>query len=246
MRCDQVRELLWPDPRPRPGPAGMAEALDHYGQCAACQGYFRREAELVRRLGRLATVTAPAGLRARIAAALETARPARGRRWAVAGVSAALAAAALGLVVLRPTSVPPEATRPLVVEARVGLDEAAMASSDLAQIEAWLAERLGYRVVVPDITDATPVGARIATLGGASIPMAVYVYANGMPLSYFALPSGELMGVPVPGRDVLAVSSNGHQVALWTEQGLVRAVVAPMHREALIEIARECQRKAAL
>lgn len=247
MRCEEARLALWPDPRPRPGSADLADALEHYASCLACQRFFDREAALVRRLGRLQEVPARGELRARIAAALDQRplpRPRR-RRWAIGGGIAALAAAAALTLLLTRPPMPPDVARPLVAEARIGLDSQSLTSPDFAAVERWLEDRLGYTVRLPEISDAALVGGRIATLGGVRIPTAVYL-VHGMPVSYFALPSGDVMGAPVKSRDVVAMASNGYHIALWSERGLARAVVAPMPRREVVQIAEECQRKAVL
>lgn len=226
----------------------MAEALEHYAGCVPCQGYFRREQALLRRLGRLPRAAAPDELRARIAVALRAAgsRSRWRNRWLAGGGIAALAAAAVLAIVIARPPMPAEVTRPLVEHAEAGFGEDAMTGSDFADAERWLEERVGYAVDVPDISNARLMAVKVAMLGDLPTPIAMYVYANGRPVSYFAIPSADVMGFRLPGREVVAVAADGYQVAFWSEKGVARAVVAPMQREVVVEIAKECKRKALL
>lgn len=193
-------------------------------------------------------VRAPSELRARIEAALAleavTVRRRRRVRW-LAGSGVALAAtAALVVTVVGTPDVPTATAQPLVEQARIGLsDEDAVTSADATELERWLEDQVGYQVDIPDISEAKLEGARIAEFGDVRGAAVVYRY-HGMPLTYFAWPSGELMGQLAHGGGVRAVSSNGYQVALWTEHGAARAVAGPMARRAVVDVAEECRNKA--
>ncbi|NIM48872.1 MAG: hypothetical protein GTN62_03695 [Gemmatimonadales bacterium] len=193
-------------------------------------------------------VRAPSELRARIEAALAlesaAARRRRRVRW-LAGSGVALAAAAVLVVTVVGTPEVPSATaQPLVEQARIGLsDVGAVASADATELERWLEDQVGYQVDIPDISEAKLEGARVAELGEVRGAAVVYQY-HGTPLTYFAWPSGDVMGQLAGGEGVTAVSSNGYQVALWTEHGAARAVAAPMPRRAVVEVAEECRNKA--
>lgn len=248
MRCEESRLELWPKPGPRATSAESAEALAHYAACVACQQFFRTEADLSARLRRLAATPAPARLRARILATLDaesvTATARRRARW-FAGTGAVLLAAAAAIALLvGPGPEPATIASPLVQHARVPLDEAqSITSSNVDDVERWFAETMGHPVAVLNITDAYLVGGRVATLDGSRAAVVVYLY-HGMPLTYFALPTNDVMGVPVRGDQVMATSVDGYEVALWTEDGKARAVVAPMPRAEVMDVAKECRDKA--
>ena len=252
MRCEDVRLALWPEPGPRPVEQALAEAFEHYARCDACQRFFQVQRSLDQRLGRLARArSVPAGLRERVRSAITDEAVisiAHRRAWWLTGAGTALlaAAAALVLVLTRP-SMPPHVAQPLVAEARAGLDDggAVFTSSDVEQVEAWLENHVGYPVVVPEITDALLKGGRIAEIGGTKGAAVVYLM-HGRPISYFALASNQVMGRPVRGDRVIPVSSDGYEVALWSERGFARAIVAPMPRSDVVAIAEECRRKAAM
>lgn len=245
MQCQAARSALWPEPPSPPAPPELEEALAHYGGCAACQAFFRRERALAARLRRLRATVVPDTTRARLERALAAERGRRRKRqWLVAGGGAAVVAAAAALVLLiSPPPMPEAATRPLVVEASAGLLDDAMVSGELSHVEQWLGQQVGYAVELPEIDEAVVVGGRVAVVGGTPIPVAFYLL-RGTPISYFALPTGDVMGAPVPGTDVVTVSSDGYEVAVWSERGFARALVAPLPRREMVAIAKECKRKA--
>jgi anti-sigma factor RsiW len=251
MRCETARRILWPQPGPRPATDEAAAAFEHYSSCEECRRFFAHQNVLGRRLKHLgARVKAPPGLVQRISAALadETvlhATGSRSRRLS-RGALALVAAAALLVVVIRPTGVPAEVAQPLVTEAQVILSQPeGYSSSDIRELENWLELRVGYPVHIPDISNSYLVGVRIATLAGTKTAAAVYL-VEGMPLTYFALPSGRVLGLEVRGSRVKGVSSDGYNVALWAERGRARAIVAPMPLERVVGVAEECRNKSAL
>ncbi len=133
---------------------------------------------------------------------------------------------------------------PLVEAARSQLAQTTMfETGHIRAAESWLEREIGYPVLVPDIPEAVLVGARVSDVGGQRSAIVVYL-SRGMPVTYFALPTGQVMGRPVHDRGVISGASDGYEVALWTEQGRTRAIVAPMSRQEVIEIANECRSKA--
>ena len=133
---------------------------------------------------------------------------------------------------------------PLANAARSQLTETTMLETGEIQVaEAWLAREIGYAVVVPDIHDAVLVGARVTDVGDQESAVVVYL-SRGMPVTYFALPSGEVMGQRVSNRGIVTGASDGYTVAVWTERGQTRALAAPMSQPELIEMANECRSKA--
>lgn len=197
------------------------------------------------RLHRLsaASPVAPPHLETRIREALARESARRGGRRRIgffAGAGATVAAAAVVLALMS-VQQGDSLAQPLAQEARLGLAKAAaMESSDRAALVEWLESAVGYRVEIPAISDAELVGATVAELGDVKSAAVVYEY-RGAPLTYFALPAGDVMGRPVPGGGVTTAAVNGYEVALWTEQGAARAVVASMPRQAVLRVAEECR-----
>lgn len=251
MQCDEVRLALWPEPGPRPLSGESVAAFEHYARCDACQRFFRVQRHLTNRLARLReAVGPPAGLTERVHAAVADEVLAEGAhhraRWLAAGGAALLAAAAALLLMLRPGGgVPQQAVIPLVAEAgRAPGDAAGLTSSEIAELEGWFAAQ-GYVVQVPDISEAYLVGGRIATVDGTRTAAVVYLF-RGRPLTYFALPTADVLGSRLRGDRVIAVSVNHYEVALWIERDQARAVVAAIPRAEVVAVASECRNKAAM
>ncbi|NIM51858.1 MAG: hypothetical protein GTO22_21870 [Gemmatimonadales bacterium] len=210
--------------------------------------YFDYHPALGRRLERLAATArmAPPHLKDRIREALaqEAARLSRRRRLRFfAGGGATVAAAAVMVFALLGAPAQDPLAQPLAREAGIGLAKAAaIESSDTLALAAWLESEVGYRVDIPAITDAELVGATVADLGSVKGAAVVYDY-HGAALTYFALPVGDVMGLPVPSDTLTTAAAGGYQVALWTEHGAARAVAAPMPRQAVLQVAEECRGK---
>lgn len=247
MRCDEARRLLWPDPEHPDAEALKARlAAEHLAVCPSCQGFFRLERALTQRLSQLERAAGcPEPVRVATRAALE-ARISGGRaRFLAWGAGTLAAAAALVLLAGTPSPMPPSVGMPLVAHARAGLAEGeAILSSDMAEVERWLAQRAGQGIRLPPITDATLMGGRVIHLGTVRAAVAFYSL-HGAPLAYFVLPSREIMGRRV-GSNVSGASMDGYELALWTERGHARAVVAPMPKKDVMAIAKECRSLAGL
>jgi len=134
--------------------------------------------------------------------------------------------------------------KPLVAAARSHLAETTMfETGEIPVAEAWLERKIGYPVVVPDIPNAALVGARVSDIGGQRSAVVVYL-ARGMPVTYFALPTGDMMGRRTRDPGVVSGASDGYEVAMWTEDGQMRAIAAPMSRLEVIDLANECRSRA--
>ena len=209
--------------------------------------------KLSNRLHSLNTIEAPPNLRARILAAFNAEDtivvPIRYTdhsllpplRWV------ALAAAAVALLFsVNIARSPRSVASPLVDQALVGLsDSGSMTNSDPVALGQWLESRIGRHVEVPQIASASLIGARVATMNGVQA-VAVTYWLHGKELTYFAMPSTDVMGAAVMSERVRTTSSRGFTVATWTEQGAARAVVAQMNRWELAAVAKQCKRMGAI
>ncbi len=209
------------------------------------------------RLRNLCTITAPPGLRWRILAALDTEDRAaaaiaavRNQRRRILGWGSMVAAAAVILLFVsiprRSTDVPTHnAVAPLVDQASIGLrSTGTLESSDPAQLGSWLESQMGYHIDVPAISNAVLIGGRVVNLN--HVPAAAVIYTmHGKQLTYFAMPTADLLGTTISNDRVRTVSSGGFNVATWTEAGAARAVVAAMDEKKVVAVARECRQKAA-
>jgi anti-sigma factor RsiW len=103
---------------------------------------------------------------------------------------------------------------------------------------------MGYHIDVPAISNAVLIGGRVVDLN--HLPAAAVIYTmHGKQLTYFAMPTANLLGTTISNDRVRAVSSGGFNVATWTEAGAARAVVAAMDEKEVVAVARECRQKAA-
>jgi anti-sigma factor RsiW len=173
----------------------------------------------------------------------------RNQRWHILGWGSMVAAAAVILLVVsiptRSTDPIQNAVAPLVDQASIGLrSTGALESSDPAQLGSWLESQMGYHIDVPAISNAVLIGGRVVDLN--HLPAAAVIYTmHGKQLTYFAMPTANLLGTTISNDRVRAVSSGGFNVATWTEAGAARAVVAAMDEKEVVAVARECRQKAA-
>lgn len=244
ITCDEARQALWPDPA-RPA---AHDAREHYDGCIACQRFFAGQRALGSRLSSLRQGTAPAGLRQRILNAIEADRPAapsrhRARLWWGGTGLAAAAALAVALGIRGPGTT--ELAMPFVTEAARALTRAAtFRSADPTEVAGWLAHHVGRPVDVPEIRDARLMGGRVVNVAGSPTAAAIYEL-HGMPLTYFALGSSEVVGLRMtPGSDIMSAAAEGYEVAVWSEPTGLRALAAPMPRRELKAVAAECRNKA--
>ncbi len=250
MQCEQARLALWPRPGPQPEAGEGARALEHYAECAACQWFFRTQDRLGHRLARVEAPAAPATLTERIRTALaeeeQTRRAAARGRWLAGAGAALLTAAAVLVFAVRSPSVPTELVRPFVEHAQTDLGGGrAMTSSDFTELQSWLEGQVGYDLHLPHITGARLVGGRVAEIGGVRGAIVTYVSdAEGKALTYFALPSTNVIGGSLTPDQVAIVTTDDYEVAVWLEAGGTRAVVASMPRRRVVEIAEECKAQA--
>lgn len=243
LSCDAARRAL----SELVGGAGRlsAELEAHLALCPACRAFLLREQQLHRRLRRLPRVPAPATLRATIRARLRGDRVSH-RRYRVAWMLAGSIAAALALVWLgrAEPGTPAELALPLANIAQDGLERTERVDT-LAEeaVMTWLRARAGYTVDLPRMGGAVLVGARTERVDGSPAATLVYL-VNGMPVTYFAVPSRRILGYRLEADTVTSHAADGYEVAFWTERGQARALAAPRGRVAVRELAEECRRAA--
>lgn len=208
--------------------------------------------KLSKRLHSLNAIEAPPYLRAEILAAFKAVEtvvaPIRFTdrlllprlRW----ITLAAAAVAI-LFAVNIARSPRSVASPLVDQALVGLsDSGSMTNSDPVALGQWLESHVGHHVEVPQIANASLMGARVATMNGVQA-VAVTYSLRGKELTYFAMPSTDVMGAAVMNERVRTTSSRGFNVATWTEQGAARAVVAQINKRQLAAVAKQCKRMGA-
>ena len=240
MTCDLAREALWPDP----SLPALAEARDHYERCEDCRMFFRSQAALGERFAHLTRPGAPDTLRARVVARVAAERIARRRRAGWVGVALA-AAAALALAFGLRAPGDDDLAVPFVAQATRALPPAnTYRSTELDHVEDWLQTQIADEIHIPDISDATILGGRVVNVDGVPGVAAVYDY-HGMPLTYFAVSADEMGGLRMDVEaGIQSAAAQGYEVAIWVENGGLRAVAAPMPRAELHAVAKECRDKA--
>ena len=235
--CRLARQHLAPEPGPRATSPDVEAAFRHYQGCRACQDFFethRRLAGLVRRAGR--GVHAPPDLAPRILAAVSrheasatTALRSRRNLW-LGGVAVA-AAAVLTLWLGPPVGSDPLTARPFVEQA-LAVDGPARATPALAPgpLDQWFRSQQIHGFEIPDIEQA-----RMSAAVDFETP-------TGFQVTYIMVPDTRLFG-GVNESDIMTMSSDGWEVAMWVENGTARAVISQMPRGDLLTIAEQCKNK---
>jgi anti-sigma factor RsiW len=165
---------------------------------------------------------------------------ARRLAWTIGGAAAVLAA----IAVIGVRSFIDRETSELAVAlgqshaASVGGDR--VATSDQAAVERWIAARLPFAVYVPVFRGARLTGARIdVSERGRG---AVIEYEVGHTLtSYFVLLE-KTKSNKGPSR-LLHAHASGYRAVIWTDAGLLHAMVGAVPTQTLEVLARECMRQ---
>lgn len=246
MQCSEARILLGPDPGPRPASPEVEDAFAHYRTCQGCQAFFDSHRRLAARLRRLSeTQHAPDHLRHRIAAALAEETSAEGRvpprrsarRWWAGGLVAAAAALAVWLSVARF-----DPMKPFVEEAFGQVDsESVLTTTDRAPLAEWFAGHDVPPFEIPDVAGAQLARARVTSVGGIR-SAAIDFVMDGIELTYLMVPTQRFLD-EMNESDIVSLSSDGYEVALWMEDGTSRAVVSSMPRGQLMAVAEQCKYK---
>jgi anti-sigma factor RsiW len=245
--CGAVRRELLSVTGPRDHDASLAEAQAHVEQCASCRR-FLTDMHAIRDATRAAAGgdTAPAEVRERLFASIATARTDTTRKKVVRAAQLSIAAAAVVAAIAvfdigRSREVPSEFVSAITQEHATAVSGDRHESSDAEELQRWLAARLPFAVFVPVLEEAQLIGARISlTPRGRG---AVVEYAVGSEaVSYFILPS-QSGGMPEPGRFRHAHAA-GYRAVMWSEMGLMHAMVGALPQPTLERLARDCIKQA--
>jgi anti-sigma factor RsiW len=195
----------WHDGEVTPADAARIEA--HVAVCAPCRRVADALVSVRRALVEGADREVPRRVRERAEGA--ALRVPRRRRWpwATTGLVAAVAAAAALFLGWPGRSVSAAMADELVSHHLRGFARerpCELSSSDPAAVGAWLEEKLGYPVSVPELAGARLLGARLCHLGGSRT--AALMYTSGeTPLTVFVPPPGSgaaRAARALAGRDV--------------------------------------------
>ncbi len=206
---------------------------------------------LAGRLRRIAeTQRAPAELRDRVFAELAAQRLGE-RRWlrwdlVAAGMGGALlsAAAAITIWIAAPNTAPrtgESATAWFDVALNNVMGEAYLQTDRPATLRTWFEAQVSHDIDVPAIPDADLRGGRLAYLGGIR-GAAIEYRLNDLPLTYLMVPDDVVQAFANPPDSMVTWTERGYRIVMWRQDGTTRALVAPMPRSELIQIAEHCRR----
>lgn len=249
MTCSEFRSFLEPYVDGELGVLETAAAGGHAATCPECGTLLARERRLRAFLRNQARESAPPALRVRILARVRrAARTVQLVRWA-------LAAAAVGAVVLLVLAVSSRPSTPLVerlVETHIayaGIEGAVeFASVDRVAVEGWVSRRAGLRITVPDYSAAglRLLGARIVAAGDREAAHLLYEKGHTL-LSVFIVPVGDrplaLGGRPMRyrGREYLAGEHRDHRAVSWRASRFVFVLVSALDYDVILECAEQLQ-----
>jgi anti-sigma factor RsiW len=245
--CGVARRRLLSVTGPRGHEAVLADARAHMEQCASCRR-FMSEMHAISEATRAASGgdAAPADVRERLFARVAAARTGATRHKVVRAAQLSIAAAAVVAVVAvldigRSPEVPSTFVSAITQEHAAAVSGDRHESTDAEELQQWLAARLPFAVFVPVLEDARLIGARISlTPRGRG---AVVEYGVGSEaVSYFILPP-QAGGMPEPGRFSYAHSA-GYRAVMWSEMGLMHAMVGALPQPTLERLARDCIKQA--
>lgn len=250
MECREFRAHLEAYVDGELGVDSMLAGRAHAGDCRSCAGLIDSERRFRQLLRDQPRESAPAELRARIAAA---ARGRERRRRAAPWVlgPAVAAAALLVAVLLRGPGTEGGARDGLVaslVDTHIAFAQieqpAEFVATDQHAVEAWFRERAGLRVTVPDYSPAgiRLIGARVVQ---AEAREAAYLlYEKGHVLMSVFMASADagaaaLKGRPVTyrGHEYRVVERKGYRTVSWAEGVNVLSLVSMLDYDPLLECA---------
>lgn len=245
--CGVVRRELLSVTGPRDHGAALAEAQAHVEQCAACRRFLAEMHAISEATRAVASGdTAPADVRERLFARIATARTGATRQKLVRGAQFSIAAAAVVAVIAvldigRSDDVPSAFVSAITQEHATAVSGDRHESTDAGELQRWLAARLPFAVFVPVLEDAQLIGARISlTPRGRG---AVVEYSVGREaVSYFILPP-QPGGMTEPGKFRYAHAA-GYRAVMWSEMGLMHAMVGALPQPTLERLARDCIKQA--
>lgn len=254
VRCEQMLERLWPltDPGESDSPERVA-AREHLQQCGACQAFFRRDANLGRRIRDLRTTGVSAlpeacrdALHLQLLGADESAsdpdvRPIRSghrRRWpawteSVVAAAAAIALVAGGLIISRSIERPPSDGAFAKDFMHAELPEIQSGNLTVTQVAAFYEQQFGDQMAPARLLDAPIKRVAVCIIDGRRGAMVEYDFA-GERLVYYQIP----LDGALPGNDLRMGREGSLNVARWVVDRSEHVLVSALPVENLEELAR--------
>lgn len=245
MHCTEFEAFLHPYVDGELSASDMAAAEAHRQTCPGCQGLVARERGLRQLLLDQPHERAPEELRRRVVSAIRKERRRAWRPWVLAP---ALAAAAVLLLILLPTSRTSPSLVSELIDAHLVYAQmhrpAEVMTSDRQVVAAWFADQAGMRVVVPDYSPSgiTLIGGRLTDARARRVAYLLYEKGHTL-LSVFMVPVAgadvDLQGRPVSfrGHDYLVEERKGQRAVAWADGHAVYGLVSSLDYDALLECA---------
>lgn len=251
LTCERVREVLWPLDRPRRHLPEEEAARNHLPRCEDCRAFFLRDAEMSRRLRRIADgleIKPTPGLQAAVARALavtrrlamagesETAvidipvadgssRP-RGQRAEIVAAAAALLLLLGGQILASRYGGNADTERFAADFVRTAAVEFHRPGLDVRQVGGFYERELGRNIVPVALHEAPVTRATVCDLEGELGSMIEYDL-NGTRLVHYRIPlDSSREGSPVVGAPAAVTSKRGVQVAHWADADFEHALVS--------------------
>ena len=229
----------------------MTAAQAHVSSCPECHGRADGERRFRVLLRQQPQEVAPPEVRARLLAmARRERRRATLRAWL--GVPALATAAVLLIALLVTRVMPPSSEAPRLADTFVNKhlayaqieNPAEFTSSEPSEVAAWLRDRIGMRVPVPDYSHAgiRLVGARMSEADEQKLAYLLYEKGHVL-MSVFMLPNtavpGTLAGKAVSyrGHEYLTRDRKSLRTVSWRDGRAVFSLVSMLDYDALLECA---------
>lgn len=254
LGCGRTRRLLWSDEPVRVADREWLDARAHAGQCDACRDFFTDMQELSTLIRGIAPrpVTPPV-VRNRVLAAVKNERMPRPSDGGVLQkarllIASAAAVAALVAIVLWPAyqrgndETWQRAMAAILEDHAQGLHHESLATSDHGAARQWLTSRVAFAVQVPDVNDLVLERAEVCLLGRRRACLLRY-RVDGQVVSYYSYGlapeemESESAGSVIFHQD----EGTGYRVVAWQEAGVLRALVADLPADRLLDLARACR-----
>lgn len=254
MRCEDARRVLLEAEGFAVVTNELASARLHVEECCSCRE--RRAAEVTWRSAlqsKLPVREASPDLKERVLAALSRARFAAAlgrqrRRWMAAVGSLLFLTLGLGSMwwwrEARSDGPLPAA---LVEDHLLSVSRESpveFPSSDPRAVTEWFTSRVDFAARAPAISGASLLGGRLCTLAGRRAAVAFYrgEGGEGGRISLFQMAAedvalGSLRKMQAGGKDIGCAHRKGVSVLLWTERGVLYALVSEIREEELVRLA---------
>ena len=221
-----------------------AEFESHLGECEACRGKVRVQAEWKTAIKAAAPrEPAPAALRNRVARSIarESKPMLSWRAWAVRAMPAAAAVGLLATFMISKVQWSPVAADVVAKHQRSNLPFDVSGGPD--QIKKWYADKVDFPVRPPQLCRQAACSLRGARMSSvADKPAAYLIYdVNGDKVSVFVFDASDLpietrKKTVIDNREVYFDQEHGYNVALFRDRGVGYAIASDMDQDQMVKL----------